>query len=165
LKNLLKDWGLALIVTLAVLALWNGLRPGPLNVGPAPSFSLPASTGHVVDFSDFRGKKVIVNFWATWCGPCRSEIPALNAMQAAHGDIPVVGISLDEGMPLPTLATYTERLDIQYLVLHDAQGKVSAQYNVREVPTTFLIDELGEIRGVRRGVVSRRRLEKMLSAL
>ena len=164
-KNLLKDWAVALVVTVVLLGLWNVLRPGPLQAGPAPAFTLQSIKGDSVDFGEFAGKKLLVNFWATWCGACRSEIPALNAMQAAHPDVPLVSISVDEGMPLLTLATHARRLGIKFLVLQDPLGTISSQYNVRELPTTFVIDEQGQIRGVRRGVASQRRLEKMLSAL
>ena len=112
----------------------------------APAWELKDIKGNTVKLSDFKGKVVIVDFWATWCPPCRAEIPNFIALQDKYGKqgLVVVGISVDQG-GAPAVASFAGKNKINYpLVLAD--DKVAEQYGVTEgIPTTFVIDRKGNI--------------------
>lgn len=160
--GLLRDWGIALIVVVAVFAVWNTLlTPRPLSQGPAPAFTLPDVSGGEVSLSDFGDDLVVLNFWFTTCGPCRHEIPELAAFHEEHPEIPLLGLSTDRGMPAATLKRKSEKLGINYPVLHDEASQVAAAYGVSLFPTTVVIAR-GEIQKVRMGEVNRRSLWEMV---
>ena len=159
--GLLKDWGLALGVTVAVFVAWNMLNPGPPSSGGAPDFELRDLEGNTVTLSDLAGEVVVLNFWATWCGPCRQEIPDLAAFHKENPDIPLVGVSVDD-LSTGQLARKAKELGVNYTVLHDRDATASNAYAVSGLPTTFVLDAQGEIVAVKTGAVSRRRLEKMV---
>ena len=106
----------------------------------APDFTLSDMRGNEVSLSDFKGNIVIINFWATWCGPCRFEIPDLMDLQEKYnGDLVVLGVSLDYDGP-SVVPQFAERLGISYPVLYD-NGRVAHRYGgVTGIPTTFVID-------------------------
>jgi peroxiredoxin len=161
--QMIKDWGLALALTVGVLAVWGWMTAGPTGGGEAPDFALPdVNSGAEVALADHAGEVVVVNFWATWCGPCRSEIPEFTAFHEAHPEVPVLGISVDERLDAKALSAAARKLGISYTVLHDAAGSVSDDYGVAGLPTTFVIDGEGTIVNVRQGAVNRRSLEKMV---
>ena len=106
----------------------------------APDFTLSDMRGNEVSLSDFKGNIVIINFWATWCGPCRFEIPDLIDLQEKYnGDLVVLGVSLDYDGP-SVVPQFAERLGISYPVLY-GNGQVAHCYGgVTGIPTTFVID-------------------------
>ena len=106
----------------------------------APDFTLSDMHGNEVSLSDFKGNIVIINFWATWCGPCRFEIPDLIDLQEKYnGDLVVLGVSLDYDGP-SVVPQFAERLGISYPVLY-GNGQVAHRYGgVTGIPTTFVID-------------------------
>ena len=106
----------------------------------APDFTLSDMRGNEVSLSDFKGNIVIINFWATWCGPCRFEIPDLIDLQEKYnGDLVVLGVSLDYDGP-SVVPQFAERLGISYPVLY-GNGQVAHRYGgVTGIPTTFVID-------------------------
>ncbi len=124
----------------------------PLARGtPAPAFTLPNLAGGTVSSASFKGHVVLVNFWATWCGPCRQEMPALDrlARQYAPAGLVMVGISVDAGTgPVKALLA---RSPVHYPILLDADTRVSTAYHVEAMPSTFIIDRHGEIRYVHHG--------------
>ncbi|MCP4499707.1 MAG: TlpA family protein disulfide reductase [Deltaproteobacteria bacterium] len=107
----------------------------------APDFSLKTLDGKVVRLSDFRGKKVVLNFWATWCAPCRVEIPLINSFVDANDDVIVLGIATDGRNK--ALAEHVEKLGITYPVL---RGTNTA--------TTVFVDEDGHIDGAHVGIIT-----------
>lgn len=159
--HMIKDWGLALALTIGVLVVWNLISGAPASGGEAPAFRLHSLEGEEVQLSDFVGQPVVLNFWATWCGPCRQEIPELSEFAAAHPEVVVLGISLDERLEGASLAAASRRLGIDYPVLHDASGEVGDAYGVSGLPTTFVVNGEGRIAGVRQGAIRRRTLETM----
>lgn len=135
---------------------------------PANDFALKDLRGNLVRLSDFRGKVVLVNFWATWCSACLAEIGDLNALQKRLGGrVVILGIALDglpnlhphedgagsSGKPAPSLEAITAKVtravttrEINYTVLLDPSGSVGGQYNGGELPTTVIFDKEGRVR-------------------
>ena len=111
--------------------------------------------GQSVDLRDYEGKVVLVNFWATWCGPCRYEIPALVEMSNDYDpeQVAIIGISLDQGPPervLPLIGEFVERLAINYPVVHDSQHELLRAFYKENlarvgVPLTFIFDRQGRV--------------------
>jgi len=127
------------------LLVW-GLRPKPdgataANRQPAPQFTLPGPDGKIVSLSDFKGKPVFINFWATWCGPCREELPLLAKLRKEHqNDIEFLFISIDDKWDEVNAYLKAEKLDIP--VVLDPQGKSVAVglFNANAWPTTITLD-------------------------
>lgn len=117
------------------------------NIGSAaPGFTLKDINGRNVSLSDFKGKVIILDFWATWCPPCREEIPDFIALQNEYGKkgLQILGISVDrEG--LKAVKPFYENMKMNYPVLL-TDGKIEAAYGgIRGIPTTFIIDKNGKI--------------------
>ena len=112
----------------------------------APDFALKDLTDRTVRLSDFVGKIRIVNFWATWCPPCRKEIPHFQALTTKYGDrgVVIIGISVDQE-ELSTVQTFVESMKISYPILIADPAVIRAYGSVASIPTTFLIDRKGQI--------------------
>ena len=143
---------------LFILAL-DALAPRTRTEGPAPDFSLRSLDGERVRLSALRGQPVVLNFWATWCGPCKVEIPELNAFAAAHPEISVLGVAVDGKRQ--ALVTARAELGISYPVLLGAHSTVAA-YAVSSVPTTVVVDGDGVVLWGRVGAVDQETLEGVL---
>jgi len=111
----------------------------------ASPFTLKDLNGRQVSLVDFRGKVILLNFWATWCPPCISEIPKLDKLRKAYSgkDFEIVAVSTDRS--LSTVRKFIKGHPVSFIVLHDEGIKVSRKYNVFSIPTTFLIDKKGRI--------------------
>ncbi len=133
---------------------------------PAPDFTLRDSGGAQVRLSDFHGKVVLLNFWATWCTGCKQEIPWFMDFQTKYkGDgLAVVGVSLDdEGWKV--LKPYLAEHSMNYTVVLGNDDVAGMYGGVDALPTTLLIDRTGKIAGLHTGVVDRAECEKELQAL
>lgn len=116
----------------------------PAGSRQAPEFSLPDLAGKSVSLSSFRGKPVLINFWATWCDTCRVEMPDLEALsRRADGKFSVIGLSMDENA-YKAVPPFLKERGITFPILI-ADQKVSASYAVRGLPAAFLIDAEGRI--------------------
>lgn len=111
---------------------------------PAPDFTLRDLKGNQVSLSDFRGQPVVLNFWATWCAPCRAEIPHLEALYTKYKDQGLVVLGLNTETDYMKVKHFAEP-QISYTVLLDA-GPQSEGYDVRGIPYTYYIDREGIIR-------------------
>lgn len=160
--GLLRDWGVALLVAAVVFVGWSFLAPRPPSEGEAPEISLVDFDGNPWTLSELRGKTVVLNFWATWCGPCVGEIPEFSKFQAEHPDVVVVGISVDEKLSAKGVQAAARRLGILYTVLHDKLGVASEPYRVNVLPTTFVIGADGGIDAMHQGTLSKATLEHMV---
>ncbi|MEK6749180.1 MAG: TlpA disulfide reductase family protein [Pseudomonadota bacterium] len=110
----------------------------------APGFTLPGQTGSLT-LSQWRGKTVYVDFWASWCGPCRKSFPWLNQMSTRYGKkgLVVVGINLDKEKPLAE--GFLKENPAQFSVAYDPQGTTADAFQVKGMPSSFLIDKKGNI--------------------
>lgn len=111
----------------------------------APDFSLKDINGKTVTLSTFKGKVVLLNFWATWCPPCRAEMPALNKLQHVlkPRGLEVVAVSTDRS--INDIEDFLERHRIDFPILFDSDRNIAKQYRVFSMPTTFLINRNGII--------------------
>ena len=141
-------------------------RAGPPKVGDvAIDFTLPDLDGNQVSLSDFRGKRVMLNFWATWCGPCRIEIPHMVALYDELRDegFEIVAVNLREDEA--RASKFTEEMGMQFPVLLDERGKIGAAYFVRGIPTSIFLDDKGVIQLVRVGSLRESALRKYVADL
>ena len=116
---------------------------------PAPLETFAALDGTPVRLADFKGRVVLVNFWATWCPPCIREMPSLDRLQAAlkDRDLAVLAVSIDRG-GAKVIVPFAERLGLEHLgIYHDAKGALFQAFGVTGLPTSFLIDRRGRIVG------------------
>lgn len=131
---------------------WNKLQNagpklnGKMKGAPAPDFTLPTVDGKQVKLSDLRGKTVLLNFWATWCGPCKMEIPWFSELQQQYGPqgLVILGVSMDDD-PKKDVPQFAQQMKIDYPILI-GNDKVADQYGgVEGLPQTFYIDSDGKI--------------------
>lgn len=125
------------------------LQPGDT----APDFQLETLSGDTLKLSDLRGKKVILNFWATWCPPCRKEMPAMQDFYNEHKEnVEVVAVNLtDSEKKEKDVHKYINKYDYTYPIPLDRKSKARNMYQVFSVPTTYFIDTKGKIHQVKPG--------------
>lgn len=117
----------------------------------APDFTLRSSVGKNLKLSEYRGQVVMINFWATWCSPCRQELPQLNRLYAQYqrAGFVLLGLNIDDN---PKAARQlADQLSLAFPVLFDTAKRVSGRYDVDAMPTTLLIDRGGVVRYLHRG--------------
>jgi peroxiredoxin len=133
----------------------------------APDFRLPRLTGEEVALASFQGKVTLVNFWASWCVPCRDELPALQKIYDKYRDRPfeIVGINLDKQRK--NAHTSVERYGLNFTVLHDPNSTVIRRYQGKAMPCSYLIDQNGVIREVFNGFSTKKqaRMETAIEQL
>lgn len=117
----------------------------------APDFTLRSNAGDNKKLSELRGKVVMLNFWATWCGPCRQEIPKLTELKSLHDeyDFELLGINIDEDRA--KALRLAKKLSVNFPILFDESKQVSKDYSIDAMPMTILIDRDGTVRYVHRG--------------
>jgi peroxiredoxin len=130
---------------------------GPPRIGePAREYAAPTLAGDTVALSDLRGRVVLLNLWATWCGPCRAETPYLQSVFEEHRDdgLEIVGISMDTRDAADDIAMFVEEYEVTYTILHDGRMVGMELYQVLGLPATFLIDREGVLRWMRYGPIA-----------
>ena len=133
----------------------------------APDFQLPDLDGQLVALDDLRGSPVLLNFWATWCGPCRLEMPFIQDIYEDEGfsDKGLVILAINIGEDSSTVKKFMVGNGLTFPVLLDADQKIAPEYNIRAIPTTFFIDKNGIIRDVKVGAFSSKAsLEQILNS-
>jgi cytochrome c biogenesis protein CcmG, thiol:disulfide interchange protein DsbE len=157
-----QNWTIFSIVTLVFYAGWIIFSPPPPDGGtggkiPAPSegflapdFSLQNERGEEVRLSDLRGQPVLLNMWASWCGPCRAEMPAMQEVYEAYSPqgFTILAVNTTFQDTQSNALEFAESLNLTFPLLFDLDGAVSQQYQVRAMPTSFFIDSEGMIRRV-----------------
>jgi thiol-disulfide isomerase/thioredoxin len=138
----------------------------PLQAGDRPyAFTLTTLNGEAVSLSEHIGKPIIVNFWATWCGPCRIEMPEFQDVYREHReqDLTILAVNFRES-PAQVERFFVDEFGFSYTPLLDEEGDVAARYGVgRSLPTTYFIDPGGEITTVHRGVLTRGQIDTFLA--
>jgi len=166
-----KSVGLAWIAGAAailMIGLAGKLQAGPnatAPLSPAPEWELKDLNGKPVKLSDFKGKVVILDFWATWCPPCRMEIPGFIELQQKYAEkgLVVIGVSLDDEPDV--VKTFMKRQGVNYSVVL-ANSKVTDDYGgIEGIPSTFIIDRTGAIVSKHVGFVPKERFEAEIAPL
>ena len=147
---MMKMKNLLLGLTLSVFAA-TSLASSDLTGQVAPDFALKSSTGDNLRLSEYRGDVVMVNFWATWCGPCRQEMPLLDELYSRYERVgfSLLGVNIDDDSR--KAMNMVSELGVSFPVLFDARKEVSKLYEVEAMPVTVLIDREGTIRYVHHG--------------
>jgi cytochrome c biogenesis protein CcmG, thiol:disulfide interchange protein DsbE len=138
---------LALLAALAAAGCVDA--PASVAVGePVPSFAAKDLDGHAVDLRDLRGEVVLLNVWATWCFPCRREMPAFEELHRELGDqgLRIVAVSVDAAGATSDIRDFVHEYDLSFDILHDPARHVSRAFQTIGVPETFLIDARGRLR-------------------
>jgi peroxiredoxin len=136
--------------------------PAPEVGAVAPEISLQSLQGELMSLVDLRGQVVLINFWATWCGPCKLEMPAI---QARYNDGGFAVLAVDFNEPADRVQAFVDDLDLSFPILLDPGGLVQEQYRVRGYPTTFFVDADGIIRVLHIGEMSEEILDQYLAQM
>lgn len=117
---------------------------------PAPDFTLDTLSGDSIALSSLRGKVVVVNLWASWCAPCRAEMPALQRLYDSNRDRGLVVLAVNSTIQDTEAAAraFADEMDLTFTVVLDRDGSVSRRYLLRALPSTFIVDRDGLIRSV-----------------
>lgn len=152
-----------LLPALAVLALALVAAATQGSAGATVDFERVDLAGRPLTLSAFRGRWVVVNFWATWCGPCVREIPMLNAFHRDRADVSVIGVNFEE-IDDETLLGFVEEFDIVYPVVRAGSQPLLPFEPLKGLPSTFVVSPSGEITAARVGEVERAWLEANIPA-
>jgi peroxiredoxin len=142
-------WIAGAVIVAVVLAVYfrNGGAPlsGPASLSgkPAPSFTVDSLSGGNAALSTYRGRIVVMNLWASWCPPCRAEMPDLQRLYAAYRSRNVVVIGVDQGESTQQVSAFVRALGIHYPILLDQQQQYGRVYAALGLPTTIVIDRSG----------------------
>ncbi len=139
--------------------------PAPIVGAPAPDFTLQDLDGHAVTLSDLRGQVVILNFWATWCGPCRLEMPLLQAAYTSQKDQGLIILAIDLDDPAADVRDFRDALGLTFPVLLDPGTTITDLYRVRGWPTSYFINRDGFVSRQHIGALSDGQLTDYLNQL
>ncbi len=129
----------------------TGLASSGMEGQPAPDFALKSSSGENMRLSEYRGDVVMINFWATWCGPCRQEMPLLDELYSRYQRVGfnLLGVNIDDDSR--RAMKMIEELGVNFPVLFDSRKEVSKLYEVEAMPVTVIVDREGTVRHVHHG--------------
>lgn len=156
-----------MLVVLALIAPGCSQKQTGLEVGDQlPAFSLPDLKGNKVNLpGEFRGKVVIVRFWANWCSYCASEVPAIDLVYNKYKDKGVVAVSVNVGQQREVAEAFATSQKITYPILLDAYSMSKTKYGIADLPTTFVLDRQGVIRAKIHGDTKTDSFEKLVVEL
>jgi len=152
--------GIMAFLVLLMLLVPRGEAEAVPQVGsPAPDFEIPALDGGTVRLSDLRGRPVVINFWATWCPPCRKEMPDFQDVYDRYKADGLQFYAINVGESQVTVRDFTGRLGIDLPILIDSNEEAQTAYNILPIPATFFIDRDGVVRAVYQYQMSRAQIE------
>ncbi len=183
-RNSKQSWfylNIAIAVTLIVLGagslLWlgqqsstsatqasNQVAQSPGNTS-APDFTLYSPDGQQISLSDYEGQVILVNLWATWCPPCKAEMPTINAFYETHKKDGFVVLAVNSQEGASTVKNFVQSNEFTFPVLLDSQGYVLDRYHVRALPTSFIIDRNGVIKHIQTGEITSQQLKAIVEPL
>ena len=139
------------LLVLTCLIAWSGVAESATISGPAPNFTLKSLSGKNIKLSELTGNVVLINFWASWCGPCRQEMPFLNAIHNKYKPLgfTVLGVNVEE--QVANAKSFISERPVGFPILLDSKNRVSKLYKVIAMPTTVVIDRDGKIRFIHLG--------------
>ena len=135
--------GAAAVVSAAELKPWEG--------GATPPFTVEDLKGRSHDLSEYKGKVVLVNFWATWCEPCRAEMPSIDRLRIALKGKPFEVLAVNMAEPLSRIEKFSEAMPLGFALLRDRDGSVSKTWKAKLLPASYLIGRDGRIHYVAYG--------------
>ncbi len=144
--NRILQASIGLLMVLLALVIVDSFREKIVNVGDkAPDFRVTTDSGRVVTRSDFGGRLLVLNFWATWCPPCVEELPSLNEFQQqlAGSGVVVLGVSVDKSAS--EYRAFLQKARVSFLTARDPSAKISGDYGTFKFPETYVIDTSGRV--------------------
>jgi peroxiredoxin len=145
-RNRIVAIAAALAVALPALAIPGG--------APAPTFTLASSRGGQVSLAQYKGQVVMINFWASWCGPCRQEMPLLESIYSKYRQMGFTLLGVNVEPDSQAANEWLKQTPVSFPILYDKDSKVSKLYDVAGMPSTVLIDRSGKLRMLHRGYKS-----------
>ncbi|HUN72341.1 MAG TPA: TlpA disulfide reductase family protein [Steroidobacteraceae bacterium] len=118
---------------------------------PAPAFTLQSVDGKTVSLAQYKGDVVMINFWASWCGPCRQEMPLLDDIYKQYKDMGFVLLGVNVEPDAHNANAWLSKTPVSYPILYDPKSQVSQLYSVQAMPTTVIVDRQGVVRFVHNG--------------
>jgi len=143
--------------------LYEPPRVSPLQGSAAPDFTAATLAGDQASLAQLRGRPIILNFWATWCGPCREEMPMFQQLYETNQESGLVVLAVNVEEELALIQPYVSELSLTFDILLDQQASLAKQYRVTGLPTTFFIDRQGRIQHVQLGPVTEELLAEQVS--
>lgn len=149
-QKIFKNWSFYLLFFLVVCGLALLFEKKVVSAGAqiqktAPDFSLKDLAGHKYRLSDFRGRIVFLNFWASWCPPCRAEAPSIEKLQNTFSKDKLLVVTVATNSSEKQLKNFIKENKLTFLVLTDPSGVVTRLYEIKGVPTTFVLNQKGAI--------------------
>ncbi|PZR93652.1 MAG: hypothetical protein DLM67_13365, partial [Candidatus Nephthysia bennettiae] len=157
-----NGWGQAQVVD-SLRAIGGPLQSSSGGGGAAPPFTLATLDGHQVGLESLRGRPVLINFWASWCTPCRREMPLIQQTAAQHPKLAV--LLVDERDEQGAAKSFVEQLHIRSTVLFDGDGAIGDRYGISGLPTTVFVRPDGSLEGRYVGETNRQLLDSHISAI
>jgi len=157
-KQMLKDWIIAIGLGVVVYLVIGWIQPKPDLPGQAPLFSVQTLDGETFDLAAKQGRPVVINFWASWCGPCRAEIPDFSRFADKHPDVAMIGLAVDSGSTSKVRRSAKE-FGIRYPVAI-ADASIKSRYDVSTLPTTVVVAPDGSVSHIEVGKMSYRDLTR-----
>ena len=142
--------GTSLLATLLAAVLALAPARAALD-SPAPDFTLKSASGENIKLSELRGQVVLINFWASWCGPCRQEMPLLDQMYQKYGPLGFTLLGVNVEQDTKDAERMLKDAPVTFPILFDAENQVSKLYDVTAMPSTVLVDRDGKVRYMHKG--------------